>query len=232
LEHTIDMKRLFFALSRTSDGSFVIDGHHRIIFWNQAAEEILGFSAKEVTGRLCYEILGGRDEQGRTLCQRYCKIAIQAERDGLLPNQDLLADTQTGKGRWLNVTTFPYPVGDKNSRRVIVHLFRDASKKKSHQMFVDQVLSASEQLQQNNGRGFITPNPARAQTGNLTLREQQVLKSLAQGSPTKEIAHELSISPLTVRNHVQNILNKLGVHSRLEAIAYSYQHGLIEIDET
>jgi two-component system nitrate/nitrite response regulator NarL len=45
---------------------------------------------------------------------------------------------------------------------------------------------------------------------------------------TNEIASTLIISPSTVRNHVQNILGKLGVHSRLEAIAYVYQHGLME----
>jgi DNA-binding NarL/FixJ family response regulator len=54
---------------------------------------------------------------------------------------------------------------------------------------------------------------------------------LAQGLGTNEIAATLTISPSTVRNHVQNILGKLGVHSRLEAITYAYQHGMIEIGE-
>ena len=62
----------------------------------------------------------------------------------------------------------------------------------------------------------------------LTRREWDVLNLLAQGWGTEEMAAELTISPSTVRNHVQNVLDKLGVHSRLEAIAYAYQHNLIK----
>ncbi len=103
------MKRLFQSLSSTNDGAFIIDTDHRIIFWNQAAEKILEYTAEEVAGEQCYEILGGRDEQGITLCQRYCWIAIQAERGDVLPNTDVYAHTRDGEGRWLNVTTFVYP---------------------------------------------------------------------------------------------------------------------------
>ncbi|MGD2048009.1 MAG: PAS domain-containing protein [Chloroflexota bacterium] len=148
-EHTICMKQFFQSLFRTEDGAFIIDGQQRIIFWNPAAEKILGYTTEQAVGRPCYEILGGRDEQGRILCQRFCQMAIQAERGGVLPNQDVLARTQTGKGRWLNMTTFVYPVEDKTIAPVIVHLFRDATEKKSYQHFVNQVLSASERLQQN-----------------------------------------------------------------------------------
>jgi PAS domain S-box-containing protein len=225
-EHTICMEQFFQSLSRTKDGAFIIDGHQRIIFWNQSAEEILGYTAEEVVGRHCYEILGGRDEQGRNLCQRFCQMAIQAERGGVLPNQDVLARTQTGGERWLNMTTFVYPVRDETIAPVIVHLFRDATEKKNYQHFVNQILSASDRLQRNEIHQFDPVNPADSHIGKLTARERQVLETMAQGLGTDEMADTLAISPSTVRNHVQNILGKLGVHSRLEAIAYAYQHGL------
>jgi PAS domain S-box-containing protein len=222
------MKRLFQSLSSTNDGAFIIDKDHRIIFWNQAAEKILEYTAGEVAGRLCFEILGGRDEQGITLCQRYCWIAIQAERGDILPNTDVYAHTRNGEGRWLNVTTFVYPVSDKTMDRVIVHLFRDATEKKDHQRFVDRVLAASEQLEKDDTVRIISVAPTAPQTNGLTAREREVLTLLAQGQGTEEIAGTLIVSPATVRNHAQNILNKLGVHSRLEAVAYAYQNGLIE----
>ena len=225
------MRRLFQSLSRTNDGAFIIDGHHRIIFWNQAAEKILGYTAEEVKGRQCYEILGGRDEQGRTLCQRFCRVAIQAERGNVLPNQDVFVHTQMGEGRWLNVTTFVYPIEDKTIAPVIVHVFRDATENKNYQHFVNQVLSASERLQEEDGHQIISSAPTKHQADGLTAREWQVLELLAQGLSTSAIAGTLTISPSTVRNHVQNILGKLGVHSRLEAITYAYQHGMIEIGE-
>jgi len=226
------MKRLFHSLSRTDDGAFVIDKDHRIIFWNQAAEKILGYPVEEVTDRQCYEILGGRDERGRTLCQRYCRMAIQADIDDVLPTEDVYAQTRSGGGRWLNVTTFVYQAGDKRTGRVIVHLFRDASQSKEQQQFVNQVLTASEQLQKEDKPQIASVDSDKSRANGLTTREQQVLTLLAHGLGTDEVAEELVLSPATVRNHVQNILGKLGVHSRLEAVAHAYQHGFIETNSS
>lgn len=53
----------------------------------------------------------------------------------------------------------------------------------------------------------------------LSKREEEVLQMMRDGSSRKKIAHDLRISPNTVRTDVQRILEKLGVHSRLEAIA-------------
>jgi PAS domain S-box-containing protein len=225
------MKRLFQSLYGTSDGAFVIDGRHRIIFWNKAAETLLGYAAEEVVGLQCYEILGGRDGQGLTLCQRYCKLAMQAKRGEVMPNQDVYAQRRNGERCWLNVTTFVYQMRDKGIGPVIVHLFRDASEKMSNQHFVEQVLSASERLQQGNGQVISLSTPTDPQANGLTARESQVLELLTHGLGTNEMAGQLTISPSTVRNHVQNVLSKLGVHSRLEAIAYAYQHGLVETKE-
>ena len=221
------MKRLFRSLSRTKDGAFVIDGRHRIIFWNEAAEAILGFRSGEVLGRQCYEILGGRDERGRTLCQRYCQVAIKAQRGEALPNRDVFARTRVGEGRWLNVTAFTYPVNDKSSDEVIVHLFRDATENKSYQRFVKQVLAASDTLQQDDGPEAPSTVSTRPDADGLTARELQVVELLAEGLDTVEIASRLVISPATVRNHVQHVLGKWEVHSRLEAVAYAHQIGLI-----
>jgi PAS domain S-box-containing protein len=225
------MKRLSRSLSKTSDGAFVIDDRHRIIFWNQAAEELLGYTAQDVIGRPCYEIMGGRDEQSRTLCQRFCRVAIQAERGDTLPNRDVLVRTRAGERCWLNVTTFAYASDDKSIGQVIVHLFRDVTEQKNYQRFADNVMAASEQLQRNGGYQTISSAPMMPQGNGLTAREQQVLGLMSQGLGTGEMAGSMTISPSTVRNHVQNILDKLGVHSRLEALAYAYQHGLIEVDE-
>jgi DNA-binding NarL/FixJ family response regulator len=52
----------------------------------------------------------------------------------------------------------------------------------------------------------------------LSVREREVLRLLAAGQCTDTVAERLSISPLTVRNHVRHILGKLGVHRRIDAI--------------
>jgi two-component system, NarL family, nitrate/nitrite response regulator NarL len=61
----------------------------------------------------------------------------------------------------------------------------------------------------------------------LTRREREVLGHLADGESGQEIAREMSISVHTVRTHVQSILAKLQVHSRLEAATFAVRHGLV-----
>jgi PAS domain S-box-containing protein len=62
----------------------------------------------------------------------------------------------------------------------------------------------------------------------LTPREVEVLRMLAQGASTDQIAELLHIARETVRNHVRSILRKLGVHSRLEAIAVARAEGVLD----
>jgi PAS domain S-box-containing protein len=61
----------------------------------------------------------------------------------------------------------------------------------------------------------------------LTPRQTEVLRELARGCSTEEIARLLGISPETVRNHVRGILRGLGVHSRLEAVLRASELGLV-----
>jgi two-component system nitrate/nitrite response regulator NarL len=62
----------------------------------------------------------------------------------------------------------------------------------------------------------------------LTRRELEVLRLLARGADNDGIAQALVISPQTARTHVQNVLGKLGVHSRLEAAAFVTRSGLLD----
>jgi DNA-binding NarL/FixJ family response regulator len=63
----------------------------------------------------------------------------------------------------------------------------------------------------------------------LTSREKEILRSLAKGLESREIAEKLNITVETERTHMVNILHKLGVHSRLQALVFAARHGLVEI---
>jgi DNA-binding NarL/FixJ family response regulator len=65
--------------------------------------------------------------------------------------------------------------------------------------------------------------------GQLTEREGEILKLLAEGLRNDDIAERLVISPQTVQTHVRNILSKLRVHSRLEAVAFAVRHGWLSV---
>ncbi len=62
----------------------------------------------------------------------------------------------------------------------------------------------------------------------LTARELEVLKLVARGLSNKEVADELYISENTVKNHVRNILEKLHLHSRMEAVMYAVRKRLLD----
>jgi len=63
----------------------------------------------------------------------------------------------------------------------------------------------------------------------LTGREIEVLRHVAAGMTSKQVGHVLFISENTVKNHVRNILDKLGLHSRNEAVLYAVRENLIEL---
>ncbi len=68
-------------------------------------------------------------------------------------------------------------------------------------------------------------------TPNLTERELQVIKALAQGKSNKEIARDLDISEKTVRNHASNIYKKLHIFDRTQAVIYAIREGLVDLED-
>jgi len=63
----------------------------------------------------------------------------------------------------------------------------------------------------------------------LTTRELEVLKLVAQGMSNRDVAEQLFIAENTVKNHVRNILEKLQLHSRMEAVVYAVREKLLDI---
>ena len=75
-------------------------------------------------------------------------------------------------------------------------------------------------------RLLATPAASAADTPRLTERETEVLRMVAKGLSYKDIAARLVISHRTVQNHVQNTLNKLQLHNRVELVRYAIEQGL------
>ena len=62
----------------------------------------------------------------------------------------------------------------------------------------------------------------------LTPREMEVVRAVVSGYPNKEIATRFSISEQTVKHHITNVFDKLGVYNRLELTLFAFHHGLVE----
>lgn len=222
------MTNLFEALETTADGAFIIDEDLEIVYWNQAAQEIVGFNQSEITGQLCYQVLQGQDEHRRLICRLHCRVARTAFRSETVANYDVHVHTASGDMRWLNMSIFTYTeIKNNEENRFVVHLFRDIDQKKQDERFLQRVLEVAK-------RYHDIPPESQANTETsppievLTPREREVLAVLAKGHGTQDIAQLLSISPSTVRNHIQHILQKLQVHTRLEAVTYAIKNDLVD----
>jgi PAS domain S-box-containing protein len=220
---------LFEALAKTGDGAFVTDQDQRIIFWNQAATQITGYACEEVSDLPCYEVLEGRDDQDRLFCSKHCRIAGAALRDRAIKDYDISISNKSDEVRWINLSTLSFPAnGDKS--KLILHSFRDVTRKKQSEQLISQILRAAKDLQNGDPAQASFPVENGQPIADLTNRELEALSLLARGFSTDRIARSLFISPSTARNHIRNILQKLQVHSRLEAVVQAYKHGLVSED--
>jgi DNA-binding NarL/FixJ family response regulator len=91
--------------------------------------------------------------------------------------------------------------------------------------------SVTRQLLDQVGRRLPPAVPrTHASEAELTERERQVLSMLAAGMSNSEIAQALVLSEATVKTHVSNLLGKLGLRDRVQAVIYAYETGLIAPD--
>ena len=214
-EETLD------RIARSKEAVFAIDAADRIVVWNKRAEELLGKPARAVLGKLCYDVIGGRDSQGNIYCYRNCPVAFQAREKQSDPvaRFPLRVSGPGGNERWVEMSLFAIP-SYHPALSTVVHVVREGKK-------------TSSTLEKKLEKEAVRHDPLWPMTSSegepvaLTGREQEVLRCLARGMTTAGIAKKLAIAPVTVRNHIQSILQRLDVHSKLAAVVYAYRHELI-----
>ncbi len=229
--------------------AFAVNGSHQIVAWNDGAERLLGLRAEEVIGMLCYEALSANESVRCAGCGIRCDRTAGAPRPA-----DAARDTASGSsGRHTLAAPRAFvaaPHGEPKPVRVttlaahtregqlrIVHLLYAApdgsagatSAPPPRHLAAPSDLSATQPLP------VIAPAMTEAgESGGkqrrptlLTQRELEVLRLLGAGHSTDDIARELSITRVTARNHVNKVLDKLGVNSRLQAVVIASQLQLI-----
>ena len=211
--------------AKTADGVYAVDSRQRIVYWSPTAQQILGWKPDEVVGQHCYEVIAGGDYEGQRFCRRNCPIVTAARKAKFVGNYDLLSHRKDGSPIWLNVSIILPPESGRNATSA-VHVFRDVSERRRSEQLAQTTLETVARFSagtegQVETRPYPPPGPA------LTQRELEVLRLLASGVPTEDIATTLGVSRSTARNHIESILAKLGVHSRLQAVVYASRHRLI-----
>jgi DNA-binding CsgD family transcriptional regulator len=185
-------------LSGSEPPSMVVDTEHRILLWNRGAERLLGRKASEVIGRRCHEVLAGRDPFGNRACHTACSPCAMLRVGEPVRNFEM---------------TVAMPGGANASLRISTSVVR-------REKWADLIVHTFESVE--TAAGVAAGEPP------LTPRQKDVLRLVAAGLQNKEIAAKLGLSLATVRNHVHAILDALGLHSKLEAVALAFRSGWVE----
>jgi DNA-binding CsgD family transcriptional regulator len=189
------------------------------VFWNAGAERILGYSAEEATGELCGGMLEGCDVHENRYCGENCPVTQMAARNEPVRQFDLSLRARDGRAIAVSVSILELVVRAPDEF-FLAHILKPPSPARAHPRQEDEEDPPRPTL--------VAARESRdARARKLTGREVEVLGMLTAGHPTAEIAARLHISNLTARNHIQNILDKLEVHSKAEAVAFAFQKRLI-----
>ncbi|MAF96045.1 MAG: hypothetical protein CMM60_09870 [Rhodospirillaceae bacterium] len=211
-------------LYRAVDGVFAVDTRQRIVLWNAACGQLLGISSKDALGHNCSEILQGIGPTGQSFCQTRCDVA------GLINGRQatcgfpihVRSSGDKNLKFWVNIILVPSLHDDS---WLCVHLLRRDAPLDVLDVLENTVPGVRPGREDNSRAGDSPPPPVPCP---LTARERMVVELLAEGLSTGAIAKVLGIRLVTVRNHIQHIQAKLGVHSRAETVAYAYRHNLVQ----
>jgi PAS domain S-box-containing protein len=210
---------LFASFALSPDAVFVTNRLNRIVAWNQSAEQLLGFSTEEAVGASCAGLLLGCDVHGNRYCGETCAVTQMAVRGEPVRHFALRLRAKGGRIVPADVSIL-HVVAPSPDLFFLVHLLQVEEPRPA---FSASVAAASPPVPALEAARVSPDLRARK----LTSREVEILGMLAAGHTTPEMASRLHISRLTARNHLQNILDKLEVHSKSEAVAFAFQKRLV-----
>ncbi len=218
------------VLSQSDAPALATDATGHVVFWNHAAELLLGRGGRQVMGRRCYDVVGGRDVFGNRFCHENCAVLSMSRKgESVRPFELLLGSGAPKAEQPVHVTVLKVP-GERPDAYTLVHVLQPIDRAARLARALEQLgAERTEPVAPSGGPRIAPTEPQHASSDAppLTVREKEILRSVALGLPNKEIARQLGISLATVRNHVHNILEKLEVHSKLEATSLAFRQGWV-----
>jgi len=211
-------------VNSTADPAYAVDAVGAIIALNPEAAALFGLKPEQTNGLRCWELSKGADARG-PFCSAQCAVRGAAQRRRRLRNFDLLVNSKAC-ARWYNVSILALRE-NASASPCAVHILRDVDIRKQLEDLMRVFVIRSTGLPRDEAAKLLATTRAPARAVNLTRQELAILRLLAKGSGTRAIAQQLHISPVTVNNHIQHILTKLDVHTRLAAIRRAEHAGLL-----
>jgi DNA-binding CsgD family transcriptional regulator len=215
-----EVRPLVDLLEGSPDAVFVTDRQNRIVAWNRSAERLLGFAAHEALGMSCSALMEGCDSSGNRYCSESCPLVGMAGRGEVVRHFDLRLRAKDHPPIYVDVNVLQLGAPPPH-HFYLVHILKPSDREARPAV-------AREEAETPPRAALVTARESPdARARKLTQREVEILGLVAAGRTSAEIASLLHISTLTVRNHTQNILDKLEVHSKAEAVAFAFQKHLV-----
>lgn len=213
------------VIARAGTAAFATDENGCITIWNKAAEALLGHPAIRVLGKSCHEILCGVDLFGNHFCNRQCALACMVERGKPVRRFEMDVRAESGEMIPTGFSIVVLP-GARAGQYAMIHFMEKIDRQHEVGALIHRILADPRAQPAFPTLAGASEAPSASQP-HLTSREIQVLRLLADGTSTQEIAALLFISIPTTRNHIHNILRKLDVHSKLEAVSLATRTHLL-----
>jgi DNA-binding CsgD family transcriptional regulator len=207
-------------IGSSSAAAFAIDRYDRIIYWNAGAEFVFGRSAASMLGRFCFDAIEGRDPFGNAYCNKSCPILVGVAHREVLEPYLISVRGPNGAPMTIRVRAIPLP-GSGDAFRCLMHLIE-----RGDSDHIERLTSELRAAMAGARPAAFLPEPP-VSLSLLTTREREIMMFLSNGYAALNIAARLSLSHATVRNHIQNILRKMEVHSQVEAISVAFRRGWI-----
>ena len=208
----------------TTDPAYAVDSIGLIVAWNSAAGAVFGIEESEVVGRPCFEAVCGANEDG-AVCGEDC-VVRKAVREHRQPsNFDMRVNAVDGR-RWFNVS-LTVVEGANNVNPYIVHVLRPTDVYKRLEFVIRDFVISETNMPKDAVNSIVSSASYVGKGLTLTPRQLEILRLVAKGGTSASIGAKLHISPTTVDNHMQVVLKRLNVHSRLEAVLHAEHAGLL-----
>jgi DNA-binding CsgD family transcriptional regulator len=191
-----------------ADAAFAVDSKGVIIHWNTAAEKTFGYATTEALEQKCWKLLSGKDSYSNKYCCKFCPLREMAAKHEAV--NDFEASFKTASAGRKPFSIGCVTVFDESDKGILLHVCHPQK----------------EKVERSSNNAKTRPS-GKNQGVALSRRETEVLTLLADREGTREIAAIMHISPATVRNHIYNVLRKLRVHKRREAVVLAKRLELI-----
>ena len=116
------MEEFLHVFGRTGDSAVIIDSHQTIVYWNAAAEKVLGYSAQEAVGKKCWNLFHGRTEEGDAICRPDCVIMARIKQGHTISHFNLVVENRQGEDVVINISTLNISQDNEQPHPALVQL--------------------------------------------------------------------------------------------------------------